>query len=88
MEITHINPRHKTGIKYTSNLQIRTTIKKITTVYLYNSAILFFRFPDPGSVVLTIFYFPFGLILVIIRLFIALHALLVSCILPKSAATR
>lgn len=45
------------------------------------------RFPDPGSVVLTIFYFPFGLILVIIRLFIALHALLVSCILPKSAAT-
>ncbi|CAG2224362.1 AUP1 [Mytilus edulis] len=45
------------------------------------------RFPDPGSVVLTIFYFPFGLVLVIIRLFIALHGLLVSCILPKSAAT-
>lgn len=45
------------------------------------------RFADGGSMVLTGFYFPFGLILVVIRLFIMLHALLVSCILPKCQAT-
>ncbi|OWF38331.1 ancient ubiquitous protein 1-like [Mizuhopecten yessoensis] len=45
------------------------------------------RFPDGGSVVLTALFFPFGLALVIIRIFIMMHALLVSCILPKCQAT-
>ncbi|XP_033757139.1 ancient ubiquitous protein 1-like [Pecten maximus] len=45
------------------------------------------RFPDGGSVVLTTLFFPFGLALVIIRIFIMMHALLVSCILPKCQAT-
>lgn len=45
------------------------------------------RFPDAGSVVLTALFFPFGLALVIIRIFIMMHALLVSCIMPKCQAT-
>ncbi|XP_060076555.1 lipid droplet-regulating VLDL assembly factor AUP1-like [Ylistrum balloti] len=45
------------------------------------------RFPDGSSVVLTTVFFPFGLALVIIRIFIMMHALLVSCILPKCQAT-
>ncbi|KAK3095152.1 hypothetical protein FSP39_010834 [Pinctada imbricata] len=39
------------------------------------------------SKILTVLYFPFGIALVIIRLFITLHALLVTCILPKSSIT-
>lgn len=45
------------------------------------------RIPDNRTKLMTAFYFPFGLALVIIRLFITLHALLVTCLLPKSAAT-
>nr|XP_022289577.1 ancient ubiquitous protein 1-like [Crassostrea virginica] len=45
------------------------------------------RIPDSRTKLMTALYFPFGVALVIIRLFITLHALLVTCILPKSAAT-
>ncbi|XP_048745570.1 lipid droplet-regulating VLDL assembly factor AUP1-like [Ostrea edulis] len=45
------------------------------------------RIPDSRIKLMTALYFPFGVALVIIRLFITLHALLVTCILPKCAAT-
>lgn len=53
-----------------------------------NYLFLIYRIPDSRTKLMTALYFPFGVALVIIRLFITLHALLVTCILPKSAATR
>ncbi|OCT96447.1 hypothetical protein XELAEV_18008653mg [Xenopus laevis] len=47
------------------------------------------RFPrNPFSLVLLLLYFPFGLCLFLIRLFIGAHVFLVSCVLPDSVFRR
>lgn len=47
-----------------------------------------YRFPDGWKFWAACVYFPFGVLLMFIRLFLGLHAFVVSCILPKSWPLR
>ena len=48
----------------------------------------FFRCPGGIELVLFLVYFPIGLILAILRLFIGFHTFLVACLLPKLSTIR
>ena len=61
----------------------RTFLLEISPTYF-----TFFRCPGGIELVLFLVYFPIGLILAILRLFIGFHAFLVACLLPKLSAIR
>lgn len=46
------------------------------------------RFPQGLLIIPILVYFPFGLVLALVRLFIGLHTFLVACLLPKTASVR
>ncbi|KAJ8317637.1 hypothetical protein KUTeg_005541 [Tegillarca granosa] len=45
------------------------------------------RLQDRLTVILSVIYFPLGLALVIVRLFMSVHVVLISCLLPRSQFT-
>ena len=56
--------------------------------FLVMSRVICFRWPGGIHLVLAIAYFPFGIVLALLRVFIGVHAFLISCLLPKLTVIR